>query len=262
MGHLRISKMSDENLKLWNSVCKTDPAFTKKANVKGNRITSIAPQYQIMLATSEFGSYGSTWGFRETNIDYSLLEKGLILFTGVFYYPSGNFPINNSISIYKDNAQTKIDDDFAKKVETDTLTKALSKIGFNADVFMGRFDDARYVDEVNDEFAQKKNLEELKKNPEIKVILEMVEEENCDFIRDNWGGTIKENWLNLPSKIIDSLNHIFEKDAEFQANFTQYEDAIKNGNKTPETLIKYLESKGPVLNSHKMKLMGILHGDS
>jgi hypothetical protein len=27
--------------------------------------------------------------------------------------------------------------------ETDTLTKAISKLGFNADIFMGKFDDLR-----------------------------------------------------------------------------------------------------------------------
>jgi hypothetical protein len=52
-----------------------------------------------------------------------------------------------------DNAKTKIDDNFAKKLETDALTKAISKLGFNADIFMGKFDDQRYLDEVNKEFG-------------------------------------------------------------------------------------------------------------
>ena len=47
---------------------------------------------------------------------------------------------------------TKIDDNFAKKLETDTLTKALSKLGFNADIFLGKFDDIRYVEDLNKEF--------------------------------------------------------------------------------------------------------------
>jgi hypothetical protein len=52
-----------------------------------------------------------------------------------------------------DNAKTKVDDNFAKKIETDALTKAISKLGFNADIFMGKFDDARYVNEMNIEFG-------------------------------------------------------------------------------------------------------------
>lgn len=134
------------NMKLWNAVCKTDPKYTKKANVRGHEITSIAPQYRIKCATEQFGPYGQTWGFREIQYDYELIEKtGLLGFKAIFYYPDGEFPITSSISIYRDNAQTKPDHDFAKKIETDALTKALSKIGVSADVYMGSFDDDKYV---------------------------------------------------------------------------------------------------------------------
>jgi hypothetical protein len=49
---------------------------------------------------------------------------------------------------------TKPDADFAKKVETDALTKGLSKLGFNADVFMGLYDDHKYVQEMQVEFSK------------------------------------------------------------------------------------------------------------
>ena len=144
----------EDNLKLWISVEKTDPSHTKKANVGGNRITSIAPQYQIMNATREFGSYGAGWGFKSLIHDYTLVDKlNIVILNAVFFYPKGEFPISSSIKLYKDNALTKVDDDFAKKLETDTLTKALSKLGFNADVFMGRYDDVKYLTEVTEEFA-------------------------------------------------------------------------------------------------------------
>ncbi len=146
--------MEIDNLKLWNNVFKTNPKHTKGANVRGNKITCIAPQSQILAATEQFGPYGTAWGFNEIDIDVSLMTIGLALFKGVFYYPGGEFPIINSIGLYKDNAKTKIDDDFAKKVETDALTKALSKLGFNGDVFMGLFDDTRYVNEMKEEFAE------------------------------------------------------------------------------------------------------------
>jgi len=149
--------MSD-NLKLWNSVCKTDPKHTKSANVRGNKITAIAPQSQIMAATEAFGPYGLSWGFNEINFDYAMLEKtGIVVFKGTFFYSTEDkkreeFPITSSISAYKDGAMTKPDADFAKKVETDALTKALSKIGFNADVFMGMYDDNKYVQLMKEEF--------------------------------------------------------------------------------------------------------------
>jgi len=167
---------NNKNLILWESVEKTNPKYTKKAKVGGNQITSISPQYQIMNVTEKFGSYGSTWGFRDIVLDYSLVDKmfkkdktegiypnvkiigkedaymGLVVFKATFFYPDGEFPIINSISLFTNNDMSKLDDNFAKKVETDALTKAISKLGFNADIFMGKFDDVRYVEEMTKEF--------------------------------------------------------------------------------------------------------------
>ena len=42
------------NLELWNRVEKTNPKYTKPANIRGLKITAIEPQYQIMLATEQF----------------------------------------------------------------------------------------------------------------------------------------------------------------------------------------------------------------
>jgi hypothetical protein len=168
--------MEKDNLSLWHSVEKTNPKYTKNANVGGNKITAISPQFQIMNVTEKFGSYGSTWGFKDINLDYTLVntpfkrEKtegvypnkkvvgyedammGLVVFKATFYYPGGEFPIINSISLFTNNDMTKLDDNFAKKVETDALTKAISKLGFNADIFLGKFDDVRYVEEMKKEF--------------------------------------------------------------------------------------------------------------
>ena len=145
-----------DNLKLWNLVEKTNPNHTKKANVRGNNITAIAPQRQVKNATEQFGVYGQSWGFKSIEFDYAMLElTGIVVFNGVFYFPDGEFPISSSISAYRDNARLKPDADFAKKVETDALTKALSKLGFNADVFMGLYDDHKYVQMMSEEFKEK-----------------------------------------------------------------------------------------------------------
>ena len=188
-----------ENMKLWEAVCKTDPKHTKKANVKGNNLTSIKPQYQIMMATEQFGSYGSTWGFRDIKITYDLLEKGLVFFEAEFYYPTGSFPAINTISVYRDNAQTKLDDEFAKKVETDSLTKCLSKLGFNADIFLGQFDDVRYVEmrnnqeAVKDAKSQKQIIEDTK--------IEISEAKSQDDLMDIYN--------NLAPNIQESLKPVF-----------------------------------------------------
>ena len=156
---------TNNNLSLWNKVEKTNPKYTKKAKVGGMSITAIAPQYQIMMVTEQFGTYGKTWGFKNIQLDYSLIEKyDMVVFKGTFFFPEGQFEIINSYKLFINNAKTMLDDNFAKKIETDTLTKAISKLGFNADIFMGKFDDVRYVQEANTHFQkiESKAIEERK----------------------------------------------------------------------------------------------------
>lgn len=149
------------NMDLWDKVCKTDPKHTKKAKIGGMNITAIAPQYQIMNATREFGPYGIKWGFESIELDYNLIPVfNLIVFKGTFFCPDGKFQIISSSKMYMDRKQEMVDADFAKKIETDALTKALSKLGFNADIFMGRYDDHKYVEEMKQEFAEEVELDD------------------------------------------------------------------------------------------------------
>ena len=99
-------------------------------------------------------------------------SHGLVIYVATFFYPNGEFQINNSISLYIDNARTKVDDNFAKKLETDTLTKAISKLGFNADIFMGKFDDQRYLEDVKKKYAPKKTMNDDMFNKYLKALEE------------------------------------------------------------------------------------------
>lgn len=147
------------NLDLWNKVERTDPAHTKKAKIGGMQITAIAPQYQVLKATEQFGPYAIKWGFKNIEFDYTLVESHkLIVFKGTFFCPDGECQIVNSAKIYMNRDETMVDADFAKKMETDALTKVLSKMGFNADVFMGRYDDHKYVAAMEQEFAKPAEL--------------------------------------------------------------------------------------------------------
>ena len=201
--------MENDNLLLWKSVEKTNPKYTKKANVRGNQITSISPQFQILSATEKFGIYGAKWGFKNVDIDFTLKEIGMVCFKAVFYFPGGEFEIINSIGLYKDGAMSKIDSDFAKKLETDTLTKALSKLGFNADIFLGKFDDLRYVEEVNEEFkAQNNGLITDSQHSEIRVKLQNAgidyQSACMDWGLKNFGELLSINF----SKIDEYINSV------------------------------------------------------
>ena len=145
------------NLKLWDKVEKTNPKYTKNIKFGGRSFTTIDAQYQIKNATEQFGSYGKGFGLSEVNYDIIPTNGGDILaaYKATFFYVEDGkryeFPISTGIFIEK---KGRTDEDFSKKAETDMLTKALSKLGFNADIFMGRFDDKKYVDAINEQFAQ------------------------------------------------------------------------------------------------------------
>ncbi len=136
------------NMAIWDAVSKTDPAFTKKVNQRGG-FTAIAAHSQIMAATKQFGPVGSGWGY----------DCGDPLFQGAFIMVPVTLwhgeRANRFGPIYgcAEMLGNRPDHDAPKKAMTDAITKGLSQIGFNADVFLGRFDDNKYVAEVAREFA-------------------------------------------------------------------------------------------------------------
>lgn len=152
-----------ENMKIWEQVCTTDPAQTKESGF-GRKFTSISPQYQIQQATEVFGPYGKGFGFESCEIElFNELDAKLAFIKAVFFYVDEDgrhtFPINNTWSIMAGSAKKgnlHVDEDFAKKAETNTMSKALSRLGFGADVFLGKFDDHDYVQQVSNESALEK----------------------------------------------------------------------------------------------------------
>ncbi len=153
--------MESENLKLWNSVEKTDPVYTSEAQISGRKMTSIDAYHQMKNATAQWGVYGHTWGLKESEMSFKEVgETVLCIYKATFFAPEISFPIYNSIKVaYRTNGKDgylKVDEDFSKKIETNTITKSLSKLGFNTDVFIGKFEDPMYVKEVQMEFENEK----------------------------------------------------------------------------------------------------------
>ena len=73
-------------------------------------------------------------------------DEILLTIKAVFFHPSGEFPITNSNKLLALQKRGPfLDTDAYKKLETDTLTKALSRLGFNADIFEGLYDNADYL---------------------------------------------------------------------------------------------------------------------
>ena len=142
------------NMQIWDAVKKTNPKYTKKVGF-GRKFTSINAQYQIQSATEQFGPIGDGWGVE--NERFFVVCEGLLGYQAMLWYKCGDdkytYDINSSINTH--NKSGKLDDECFKKVSTDALTKGLSKLGFNADVFLGQWDDNRYVAQMEKEFSSK-----------------------------------------------------------------------------------------------------------
>jgi len=171
------------NLKLWNEVQKTDPAYTKQASKGAHNFTSVAPMYQNKKATEQFGVQGIGWGVVVGSEVFTEKEYGtttILSYDATMFFildgVRGEIPIHASEkSCYKTNGYKgkegyiKIDDEVRKKVVTNAKTKGLSELGFSADIFMGMFDDPNYVDYLNFEIGLEKADD---KEQEVKVKIE------------------------------------------------------------------------------------------
>ena len=142
--------MSD-NLRIWSQVDRTDPAHTKKVTQRGG-FTAISAAYQIMRATEVFGPIGEGWGYMA---GAPIFQEGIIFVPVTLWHgerPNIFGPMLGGAE-WKDAKSGRLDSDAAKKATTDALTKLLSQLGFNADVFLGKFDDNKYVEDLEREFA-------------------------------------------------------------------------------------------------------------
>lgn len=141
-----------DNLRIWDAVSRTNPAHTKQVNQRGG-FTSISAQYQILAATEQFGPIGIGWGY--TTGDPIIVDTLVMVPVTLWHGDRTNqFGPMIGCDEWKDG-KGRIDSDAPKKAVTDALTKLLSQLGFNADVFLGKFDDSKYVKQMEREFAAK-----------------------------------------------------------------------------------------------------------
>jgi uncharacterized short protein YbdD (DUF466 family) len=141
-----------KTMQIWDQVCETDPKHVKDVSF-GRKFKAVDAYYQIRLATEVFGPCGIGWKYTykkevtdsliicELEFSYKLNDKW-----------SEPIPVMSATPRYM---KSKEDDDAYKKCVTDCLTKALSYLGFSADVFLGQFDDNKYVQQQRAKHQQK-----------------------------------------------------------------------------------------------------------
>jgi hypothetical protein len=151
-------------LGVWLQVQETNPEETKSFTKGGFQGTAVSPTYQAMRATQIFGPYGLGWGAELISENYvegaplgfdkdgRMLGREIIhkVYVELWYIYGGKrgsikqfgattFVTRDSFGIISS------DEDHAKKSITDATSKCLSLLGFSADVYMGKFDDVKYV---------------------------------------------------------------------------------------------------------------------
>lgn len=162
-----LSEPANDNLRIWNKVNETDPAHTKKVEF-GRKFTSIDAHWQILQATKQFGPIGCRWGYdvAHTIHDFPGSACSAIADVTIWYYDGVEKcawgPIRGCAPYVEYDGEGKpkknnkglplFDDDAGKKAMTDALTKALSHLGFSADVFLKLFDDNKYVQRMEQKF--------------------------------------------------------------------------------------------------------------
>jgi hypothetical protein len=150
--------MEVSNMDLWDRVSKTNPAHTKKVTF-GRAITAIDPYRQIEAATREFGPAGQGWGWSVKQVEHLPTNEVAVLVNvwikDKLSNDNGSIEQWGQASLYIDKNEKMKDKDLMKKATTDGLTKCLSCMGFNADIFLGKFDDNKYIQEMEQAFKEK-----------------------------------------------------------------------------------------------------------
>ena len=165
-----MTMTAETTLDVWESVCQTDPAYTKKFSRGGGFSgTATNATYLVREATRHFGPVGIGWGIEILNeefiegapiiIDGAVLanEKVHVLRIKLWYILDGVrgeiVHFGQTTFVGKNKYGPFTDEEAPKKSLTDAMSKALSMLGFAADIHLGLYDDNKYVATLKEQFA-------------------------------------------------------------------------------------------------------------
>ncbi|EAB2012046.1 hypothetical protein FOI36_20265 [Salmonella enterica] len=230
-----------DNLELWKDVFKTDERFTTAFSVNGGG-TSINGTYMTMIATREFGPKGIGWGvdILEERFDNGapitrtvkgtdgnntwelipdgvggiLTEKHHIIKIRLWYIRNGvrgeEISFGCTPYIYGSKYGPICDGEATKKSLTDATKKALSALGFCADIFMGLYDNPEYRQKNKAEFALKNASENAEDAARVRQELD----EKLTRVANTIASAVSENEINKVYSSIAREAEVHRKDAE------------------------------------------------
>ena len=218
-------------MRIWDSLCKTNPDYTRSVpSSYGKKITSIDPMYQIQCMTETFGPVGLGWKY---NVKYTYQDNLVFAEVSIHYCVHDNWfeygPVCSVQNLFKKNGN--LDDEAPKKAMTDAMTKAFSHLGMSADVFLGKFDDSKYVQEVKKEFSKPQVKAFPKTNGKKNIKLDM--ELDMGLIKDD----IKKindiyalrKWRKANSDLFDSNNKSLREYKQITDLYETHETKLNQG---------------------------------
>ena len=168
MNEVNDNNVKDKNLVIWNQAKKLILVSLRGFPLELGALLSIDAHYQIRRATEIFGPVGASWGY-DVKYDTLTMDNKAFQFADVSIWvgkPEYKYGPVRGCNLLVD-AKGRVDDDAPKKALTDALTKALSHLGFNADVFMGMFDSNKYVKQLEEKYkgnVDKSKVQEVNTN--------------------------------------------------------------------------------------------------
>mgnify|MGYP003146973969 CR=1 FL=1 len=148
-----------DNLRHWERFDDIDPKFTKAITGKAYKGTSPNPQYVIRCLTEIFGPVGEGFGWDVVAEDFTPMGDELLHWCRIKFWHTDRANTFDSYGqtkalMKKRDGSLMSDEDAPKKSLTDAIIKAASHIGIAANIFLGRWDDQKYVAEVNAEYRK------------------------------------------------------------------------------------------------------------
>ena len=182
------------NLSLWDSYADIDPKFTKPITGKAYKGTSPNPQYIIRCLTEMFGPVGIGFGWVVVAEQFQSLGDEVLHWCRIEFWHTDRTNIFQAYGQTKALMKTKnglmVDEDAPKKSLTDAIVKAASQIGIAANIFLGSWDDQKYVSAVADEFSSKERAESRKASEGDRAAKLVAGMQSCDSLEKlsaGWG---------------------------------------------------------------------------
>lgn len=142
---------------IWDALAKTDPSHTKGfSRAGGFKGTAIKPMWIVHRLTEQFGPCGIGWGMSEPTFQVVTSGEEILVYCTVSCWHTSRentfYGVGGDKVTAKRQSGTFNDDEAFKKAFTDAVGNAFKFIGVGADVHMGRFDDSKYVEQMEREF--------------------------------------------------------------------------------------------------------------